>query len=111
MSPFPVRYSIPPPKHCSRIPSRRYGMKLVVYGSQTRMNAINSLVSGIRPCVTATVCHICYDDRVYAACVCTKHLWRFAMIIAQISDSHITHVGGKADRKYETATHLQRAVA
>jgi len=33
------------------------------------------------------------------------------MIIAQISDSHITHVGGQADRKYETATHLQRAVA
>ena len=33
------------------------------------------------------------------------------MIIAQISDSHITHVGGEADRKYATATHLQRAVA
>jgi Icc protein len=33
------------------------------------------------------------------------------MIIAQISDSHITYAGGKADRKYETATHLQRAVA
>ncbi len=33
------------------------------------------------------------------------------MIIAQISDSHITNMGGKADRTYETATHLQRAVA
>jgi 3',5'-cyclic AMP phosphodiesterase CpdA len=33
------------------------------------------------------------------------------MIIAQISDTHITQVGGKADRKYATATHLQRAVA
>jgi 3',5'-cyclic-AMP phosphodiesterase len=33
------------------------------------------------------------------------------MIIAQISDSHITQVGGKADHKYATATHLQRAVA
>jgi 3',5'-cyclic-AMP phosphodiesterase len=33
------------------------------------------------------------------------------MIIAQLSDTHITHVGGKADLKYETATHLQRAVA
>jgi 3',5'-cyclic-AMP phosphodiesterase len=33
------------------------------------------------------------------------------MIIAQISDPHITQVGGKADRKYETAVHLQRAVA
>jgi Icc protein len=33
------------------------------------------------------------------------------MIIAQISDSHITQVGGTADRKYATATHLQRAVA
>jgi len=33
------------------------------------------------------------------------------MIIAQISDPHISQVGGKADRKYETAAHLQRAVA
>ena len=33
------------------------------------------------------------------------------MIIAQIRDSHITHVGGQADRQYATATHLQRAVA
>jgi hypothetical protein len=33
------------------------------------------------------------------------------MIIAQISDPHITHVGGKADRQYQTATHLQCAVA
>ena len=33
------------------------------------------------------------------------------MIIAQISDSHITQVGGKADQQYATATHLQRAVA
>jgi 3',5'-cyclic-AMP phosphodiesterase len=33
------------------------------------------------------------------------------MIIAQISDSHITHVGGNADRQYATATHLQHAVA
>ena len=36
---------------------------------------------------------------------------RGAMIIAQISDSHITQVGGKADQQYATATHLQRAVA
>ena len=28
------------------------------------------------------------------------------MIIAQISDTHVTQVGGKADRKYATATHL-----
>jgi 3',5'-cyclic-AMP phosphodiesterase len=33
------------------------------------------------------------------------------MIIAQISDPHITQVGGRADRKYATAAHLQRAVA
>lgn len=33
------------------------------------------------------------------------------MIIAQISDTHITQVGGKADRKYATATHVQHAVA
>jgi hypothetical protein len=33
------------------------------------------------------------------------------MIIAQISDSHITQVGGTADHQYATATHLQRAVA
>jgi 3',5'-cyclic-AMP phosphodiesterase len=33
------------------------------------------------------------------------------MIIAQISDPHISQVGGKADRKYATAAHLQRAVA
>jgi len=33
------------------------------------------------------------------------------MIIAQISDTHITHIGGRADREYETALHLQRAVA
>ena len=33
------------------------------------------------------------------------------MIIAQISDTHITHSGGRVDREYETAVHLQRAVA
>ena len=33
------------------------------------------------------------------------------MIIAQISDTHVTQVGGKADRKYATATHLQHALA
>lgn len=33
------------------------------------------------------------------------------MIIAQISDPHISQVEGKADRKYATAAHLQRAVA
>jgi hypothetical protein len=33
------------------------------------------------------------------------------MIIAQIRDSRITHVGGESDRKYATATHPQRTVA
>jgi 3',5'-cyclic AMP phosphodiesterase CpdA len=33
------------------------------------------------------------------------------MIIAQMSDTHITHIGGRVDREYETAVHLQRAVA
>jgi 3',5'-cyclic-AMP phosphodiesterase len=33
------------------------------------------------------------------------------MIIARISDSHITQVRGTADHKYATATRLQRAVA
>jgi len=33
------------------------------------------------------------------------------MIIAQISDTHITEAGGDVDRSYDTAAHLQRAVA
>src|SRR5262245_50961557 len=33
------------------------------------------------------------------------------MIIAQISDPHISQVGGDSDRKYATADNLQRAIA
>src|SRR5262245_28985198 len=33
------------------------------------------------------------------------------MIIAQISDPHISQIGGDSDRKYATADRLQRAIA